>query len=1063
LKILPYILSITVFFTSFPLDIYAQVGPGAGEDPFYECRPRGENDTANQEQRVTTLQEQIRVQGETIKTKETEFTQAKAELEEASKRVQNTSKDNRDSSVMDAKQAAIDKVRRIENELKNLRSVQTVYTEDLANAQDTLLAIQERDRLTNSSIEIFNLTSGELDKNSIGGSIADTALQLMALATSAVNHLDCRPSSDTDAASYAIFQAAASVYLTNNIGSVMDYENLAECVTKKALSPTEKKDVQYSLLKRARDLFNEMSNHVTAVTESTENDLELFQKALQYAMNEWSKKIERVETKHGAMLAAKQNWQDAYNWQLGVMIAAIAMTALIWVPFFGWAVALPTSIALWAWWGADLRPKEIRKKREYKQSLSELRVAHQHTALNCNYAEAKRWDLARELRDMETYLAAKKRAEKAKKAELEARILLYKKLQQDQEKEREGSQAKPPTVFIFKPKIFNTKITWIDLFIESVFAQDEAVLGETLTKIQDAYVKSTSTDAIKGSMSTQQDARSRIPNFTPGTPEGARVVEDLRRQYEAKKQAYEAQKIVVDRMWVRQEAYMNDYNDYSSRFGEVAAKNPEIKCTYEWPIVWYRGIARAADPPSNWDQSSAGRYYHELWRTKGCTTDNKNMLEAKQRTMEDYYNSIAPFEAILNAYETNMDQAELDYLTAQQINEGTTGDPFADRLNPQSVTAAAYADFLGKIKGEWKTSSMNTEKDNFILVDRTSAWTLEKLLNEHPTIKNIAPNKRAGFGDAYTRYVYIQYAVDLVLKNLENLARAKSKALGQAMAYQELLSQADVKLDLDALALPTVSTALKKNKGCMKSEGGNSSADPSCSCKAKGTCSKFSFPTATLSGSSKDLSSGLIEDYANNTFSANEGARVSGGAVKRNAAATKKSIEETKSTIMEQRKSTGFENTNIENMSNMVSSSIQGDARRSAAAAISTKSSTGRLARILALEKKITPENVQAAFAATVKPSGTRKVAPQQKKRTLEMGELSIDESGTGTEGEMEGETLDWSSTETKKDTKPEAAQVSEDKPAGVEYDPSKTIWKNITKRYQKSAFPRLLKKKKVE
>ncbi len=1046
MKILPYILSITVFFTTLPTVIYAQVGPGAGEDPFYECRPRGENDTALQDQRVKTLEEQIRVQNESIKTKDTEFTQAKAELEEASKRVQNTSKDNRDSSVMDAKQAAIEKVRRIENELKNLRAVQTVYTEDLANAQATLQAIQERDRLTNSSIEIFNLTSGELDKNSIGGSIAETALQLMALSTSAVNHLNCRPSSDTDAASYAIFKAAASVYLTNNIGSVMDYENLAECVTKKALSPTEKKDVQYSLIKRARDLFNEMANHVTAVTDSTESDLELFNKALEYATNEWSKKIERVETKHGAMLTAKQNWDDAWNWQFGVKMAAIALSvAIFWVPHL-----IPVMIGLWAWWGADLRPKEIRTKKEYKKSLNELRVAHQHTALNCNYGEAKRWDLAKELRDMETYLAAKKRAEQAKKAELEARILLYKKLEQEQENEREGSEAKP-TGYIFKPILFNTKITWIDLFIESVFAQDEALLGETLTKIKD-------------SMANQQDSQSRIPNFTPGTPEGARVVADLKRQYELKKQAYDSQALLVSKMYERMEAYMADYNDYASKFGDVAAKNPEIKCTYEWPIVWYRGLASAANPPSNWDQSPAGRAMNELWRTKGCSTDNKNTMEGKQKTMEDYYNSIAPFEEILNAYERNMDQAELDYLTAQQINEGTTGDPLADRLNPQSVTAAAYADFLGKIKGEWKTSSMNTEKDNFILVDRTSTWTLEKLLNEHPTIKNIAPNKKAGFGDAYTRYVYIQYAVDLVIKNLNNLARAKSQALGQALAYQELLSQADVKLNLDALALPTVSRVIAKNKGCMKSEGGSSSADPSCSCKAKGTCSKFSFPAATLSGSSKDLSSGLIEDYANNTFSANEGARMSGNAVKRNAAATRKSIEETKSTILEQRKSTGFENTNIENMSNMVSSSIQGDARRSAAAAISTKSSTGRLARILALEKKVTPENVQAAFAATVKPSGARKVAPQQKKPTLEMGELSIDESGTGTEGEMELETMDFGSTTgTKKDTKPEAAQVSEDKPAGVEYDPSKTLWKNISKRYQKSAFPRLLKKKKVE
>lgn len=1060
MKILPYILSITVFFTTLPTISYAQFGAGAGEDPFYECRPKGVSDTDTQERRVQTLQETVRSKDEEIRQKEQEFTQAKAELDTASQRVQDTSSGNRDSSVMDAKQAAIEKVQRIETELKNLRRVQNVYSEDLKNAQETLNVIRERDRLTNSSIEIFNLTSGELNKNSIAGSIADTSLQLMALATSAVNHLNCRPSSDTDAASYHVFQAAAGVYLTNNIGSVMDYESLAECVTKKALSPTEKKDVQYSLIKRARDLFNEMSNHITAVTEATGNDLELFNKALEYAIKEWAAKNARVETKYAAQVTAKQNWDDAKAWADGVMYAAIAATATSLLPFMWWMAAV--AAGLWAWWGIDLRPKEQRTKREYKTAQTELRTAHQHTALRCNYGDAKRWDLARELRDMETYLTAKKAAERAKKAEDEARILLYKKLEQDQENERDKSEAKE-SYFKIKPRKLIKQNNWIDFFIDSVFAQDQGLLKETLTKIQEDYVKSTSTDPMFGLMATQPDSRSRIPQFTPGTPEATRIIDELRRQYEVKKQMYDAQALVVSQMYTRQEGYMTDYNDYSTRFGDVANDNPKIYCSWEWPIPYWRSYAASsASPTYNWDSSPTGRAYQELWRTKGCSIDNKNTLTSKQATMEAYYNSIAPFETIMNAYELNMDQAELDYLTAQQINEGSTGDPLADRLSPQSVTAAAYADFLGKIKAEWKTSSMDTEKDNFILVFRNTSWTLEKLLNEHPTIKNIEPNKRAGFGDAYTRYVYIQYAVDLVLKNLENLNRAKSLALGQALSYQELLNQADVKLALDAIALPTVAAAVKP-RPCMKTSGGRSSADPTCSCKAKGTCATFSFPKPVLSGSSKDLSSGIIENYANDTFSGSEGARVSGGAVKRNAAATQKSIDEVKSTIIDQRKSMGFQSTNIENMSNLLSSSIAGEARRSAAAAVSPKTSVGRGARILALEKKTEPEKVAQAFAAAQAPRRGPIVTPQ-KKATVEMGILSIDEGGTPTEGELESETLDWGiDMSGKVETKAEGPKVADERPAGVEYDPSKTLWKIITKRYQKSAFPKLLKKKKTE
>jgi len=295
---------------------------------------------------------------------------------------------------------------------------------------------------------------------------------------------------------------------------------------------------------------------------------------------------------------------------------------------------------------------------------------------------------------------------------------------------------------------------------------------------------------------------------------------------------------------------------------------------------------------------------------------------------------------------------------------------------------------------------------------------------------------------------------------MEMLGRAKALALGQALSYQELLNQADNKLGLDAVALPDASLRVVKGKACMKSGG---QVDPACSCKARGTCSKFSFPTVVLHGSSKDQSTGIIEGYANDTFSGSEGARVSGEAVRRNAAATKASINEVKSTIINQRKTMGFQNTEIENTSNLLGASIQADARRSAAAAVSPKTSTGRGARILALETKITPEKVSAALAATTAPKKFRK-APLTKKEKIEMGILSIDEEVTGTEGEMEIEGLDLDlSGPGKVETKEKAAEVSAEKPAGVEYDPSKTIWKNITKRYQKSAFPRLLKKKKEE
>ncbi len=1055
MKILSYILSISIFFTSLPAGSQT-LGPG--EDPLYECRPRPTGDTERQTTKVRFLEDAGRLNDDRIRTKEQELTQTKAELEVAKARVQDTGSDARDSSVMDERQRLIDKVKMIQDELKALRTAQNLNAENLKMAQDTLHAQKERDKLTNSSIEIFTLTTGELERNSVAGSIADNSLQLMALATSGVNHLNCTASSDTASASYAIFKAAAAAYLTNNLSGVMDYENLAECVTKKALNPNEKKDVQYALIKRARDLFKEMEKHVTETLTSRTTDFELFNKALEYSMKEWAGKNARVETAFAAWQTADQNEQDAYNWWLGVMIAAITMSALTWVPFFG-AIAALAAIALWAFWGASLVPKYNAAKRALKAAVLELKNSHQHTSLNCNYTDAKRWDLARELTQFDQYLAAKKLAKDAELKEEEARREQYKEQQYQNEKQEREKSGEKSSYLILKPKFLVSRPTWTDFFINKLFAQDEEVLGGAVTKIQDAYVKSTSTEGMKGSVATQGDSRSRIPQFTPGTPQGAAVVENLKRTFEAKKQAYDGVKVTVDKMYERLEALMKDYNDYANRMGKVAAKDPEIKCSNEWPFPYYRSVATANG--YNWDASDAGKNWANTWRTKGCTRDNKNTLEQKQKAMSDYYNTITPFETMMNILELAMDQAELDYLTALQINEGADpSDPLNPNLTPQSREAAAYAGFLGKIKAEWKTSSINTEKNNFILVDRTTNWTLEKLLNEHAGARALPPNKKAGFSDAYTRYIYMQYAVDLVIKNMEMLNRAKALALGQALSYQELLNQADVKLGLDAVALPEVSLRVAKGKACLKTGG---QADPACSCKARGTCSKFSFPTAVLHGSSKDQSSGIIEGYANDTFSGSEGARVSGEAVRRNAAATKSSIQEVKSTIINQRKTMGFKNTEIENTSNLLAASIQSDARRSAAAAVSPKTSTGRGARILALETKITPEKVSAALAATTAPKTFRKV-PKTKKEKIEMGTLSIDEEGTGTEGEMDMEGLDLDlSGGGKVETKAKAAEISAEKPAGVEYDPSKTLWKLITKRYQKSAFPKLLKKKKQE
>jgi hypothetical protein len=1020
-------------------------------DVFSKCRLEVDRGREKEEKNLKFIQEADGLLSKKVKDQEAKIAELKKKLDKNAKKQADTS-GSKNTTVIDERIRLTKEMEAEQKLLVKYRSEKDAAAIQLAEAEKEAREAREVEKLKTSTFKIFELTTQELNTQSIAGQVAEVNMRMMALATSAVNHIKCRSSSDVISKAFHVFKAASSVYMTNFLGETMDYEKMAECLTDEGLNPEEVGDEQVALLRKARNLYAEMALYIEESLRGRNNSLALYQKAYSFAVDEYAAKKARVTQGYATYKEAVRAYKEANKKMIAVAAAgassiAAGFAAMFWAPWVGIPL-VATGTALLMWMGFDLLPKKIAAKKAEKLAQKELKLAHDHTYLKCNYAEAKHWSLSIEMDKFEEMI---KKEEEATKAKEEA-------------DKKKTSYYNPGDI----KKIIYGSYHLLDLLFPPVVAQDQTELRKAILEAAKFGEDVEYQDSIKGGEAAEY--KTKVPsNFKPGTPAGAQMVKSYEQRYKDHRKIYEAQeKIVEDYQDKYREEFLKQ-EDLTKRLGDVAGKDPHIACWYEFPWdrfrPWYWRLSDENDGRNNYNAARARM--QAKWDQYGCTTENKRKIEAQQAKVETLWRILEPQMLMLDIFEEAMNKTEIDWLNLLALHEA--GLPEGEHSDEEDESygrlGAAFLKFISMTKAEWQTSGLDVKRDNYMMIDYQSDSDVERLLVEHNKFKKMDDNRKAGLSDPYTRMIYMDYALRMNMKVLELMNKGYQLASDHLAAFQNLLAEAEAKLGLDSTSMPDQVPALKPKTSCSIPDGGGLKADPACSCRNKGNCAKISFPKAVVYSGKQEKSGAIMRDYTNSILSGdNAGARANAEGLQRAAAKARRGTSDTQKSINDLQRKRGQSITDFNNLSSGLGASINNLANRSAVGAVGTDNSLSRKIRRRALQDKMDEKDKDPIGAtAPVKRVARARPKAKAKKKGPKMGEgmnLGIDESDLELEGDLEGEGLDFGGTSKKKAVKIDKASKKE-KRQGVVEDDTRSLWDIVTNRYKRSGYPRLLKKKK--
>ncbi|TDJ07703.1 MAG: hypothetical protein E2O68_03105 [Deltaproteobacteria bacterium] len=1015
---------------------------GTELDVFSKCRLEVDRSREKEDRNLKFLQESSTLMTKKVKDQEKKIAELKKKIDVLSKKNVDLGGKSRDTSVIDERMALSKQMEAEQKLLVKYRSEKETTAVKLAEAEKDALDAREVEKLKTSSFKIFELTTQELNSSSIAGQVAETNMRMMALATAAVNHLECRTSSDVVSKAYYVLRAASSVYMTNFLGETMDYEKMAECLTNEGLNPEEVGDEQVALLRKARNLYAEMKLYIEESLRGRKNSLILYQEAYKFGLEEYAAKKARVTEGYALYKQDLKNYNDAKKKAKNVMIAGAALMAAGAAPFMWWMI--PIGAALLAWYGFDLLPKRNDARRILNASQKELKLAHDHTYLKCNYRDAKRWNLTAEMDKFEEMI--KKEEEAAKEKE-----------------EREKTTYHNPRELL---KFVSGNFDLMDLLFPPAIAQDTTELRKAVLDAAKFGKDAEYQEDLKGG--TVEEYKTVVPsNFKPGTPAGATMVKDYEKRYKDHKKIYDDQLKIVNEWFEKYKIQALKQEELVEKFGDVADGDPYIVCWYEFPWdrfrSWYWYVSDEDNGRSGYNAARARMQVQ--WDKYGCTTENKKKIADQKAVLDSIWRIIEPQNLMLDIFEAALDKAEIDWLNLLALHEAglPEGEHDKDEDKTYGRLGASYLKFISMIKAEWQTSALDVKRDNYMMIDYQSDSDVERMLIEHDKFKKVDDNRKAGLSDPYTRMIYLDYAMRMNIKVIEQMNKGYQLAADHLAAFQNLLADAEAKLGLDSTSMPDQIPALKPKTSCAMPDGGGIKADPACSCRQKGNCRKISFPSSVVYSGKKEKSGAIFRDYTNAIMSGDTaGARANSEAMKRGAAKSRKTAQDTKKSINNLQRKSGASVTDFDNLSPGLSSSINDLAHSNATGAIGTDSSLSRSIRRRALKDKM-DEKDKDPIGATAPVKRVARAKPKKaKKKGPKMGEgmdLGIDESDLELEGDLEGG-LDFGSGGVKKTAKVDKASIKE-KRQGVVEDDTRSIWDIVTRRYKRSGYPRLLKKKK--
>tara|TARA_Y100001954_G_scaffold238508_1_gene306418 strand:- start:1662 stop:4340 length:2679 start_codon:yes stop_codon:yes gene_type:complete len=393
-------------------------------------------------------------------------------------------------------------------------------------------------------------------------------------------------------------------------------------------------------------------------------------------------------------------------------------------------------------------------------------------------------------------------------------------------------------------------------------------------------------------------------------------------------------------------------------------------------------------------------------------------------------------------------------------NEAFKYDPLEGKTPDSIKTNSEFPKFMEMKKSFW-------EKQSF---DASKSLNMDKDILE---IDKLDDSKKTGFPLVETRYSYIQAMMNGILD--PNLLSEFMKAYELTRKNKDQIWNLYSQAQTDFQSVVTIEKGYKTEKKfvtktCLKSgEKGKSSPDLKCNCRETKSCKQFKFPTfKNLDGQLAPPNPSMVKAINFSLNGDTERARVEKNNLQKNAAALRKKLESTKANINKIRKEQDKRTRPIQENANKLLTSMRQGPLSYRQKAESQMRSSDTVALESEKEKKEekdvrgTDGVVKIASPSPKGPSPKRKPKKQKPRLSVALeGFVDSDEDLEDVEldktllidGKKKEETTRSVSSNPKK-----RREVKE-----VNRESEFSLFKIISRRYLKSGYPRLLKKKKVE
>jgi hypothetical protein len=235
----------------------------------------------------------------------------------------------------------------------------------------------------------------------------------------------------------------------------------------------------------------------------------------------------------------------------------------------------------------------------------------------------------------------------------------------------------------------------------------------------------------------------------------------------------------------------------------------------------------------------------------------------------------------------------------------------------------AFSFFLVSRNSAWQDQSLDVTQSSARLSSPVNYMaTTDGILD---TEVNALPEKdRTGFPLPDTRITTIQNMVNLLEHNLGLSDRALTEVGNHHDVYVQLVDDVRNRFDLDTTGVDTQVTVIPEAKRpmCVRMTGaGDYQSDPNCSCQGTNSCAQFRYPEIATASGVADNSSNLAIDFANAITSGQvEKANVAAAGISQNAANVKRRISENFANFNKSRKDRGLPSMQNEANSQLASS-----------------------------------------------------------------------------------------------------------------------------------------------